>query len=92
MSVSVPTRYIAIECRTKSECATVMSELRTQPHISVSLVKGELELGDKFLAYFSTEAELAHIRTTLNKYRLIHNDVLHLSPKQQAFVRPRGGL
>lgn len=76
-------RYICIDCRTESERALVMIELSSHG-IVCSKVK---RTTDSFLAYFSTDTHLRDIRKTLDKYRLIHNDVLFLSPKQKSFIR-----
>ena len=80
-------RYTSIECRNETECAKIIRDLRKKG-ISCSVVKtGPLTYADHFLAYFSTDDELHHIRNMLNQYCLIHNDVVYMSPKQQSCIR-----
>lgn len=79
-------RYISIECRNETECGNIMRDLRIK-NISCSVVKtGPLTYADHFLAYFSTDEQLNYIRNMLDKYRLIHNDVLYLSQRQQSCI------
>lgn len=80
-------RYISIECRNETECAHIIRDLRNRG-ISCSVVKnGPNTYADHFLAYFSTDEHLNHIRNMLNHYNLIRNDVMYLSPKQQSCMR-----
>lgn len=80
-------RYISIECRNETECSSIIRDLRIRG-ISCSVVKtGPLTYAEHFLAYFSTDEHLNYIRCMLDKYRLIHNDVVYMSPKQQSCMR-----
>jgi len=76
-------RYICIDCRSESERALVMTELSSHGIVCSKVNRTD----DRFLVYFSTETHLRQIRKTLDKYRLIHNEVLFLSPKQKSFLR-----
>ncbi len=84
-------RYVCIDCRTESERALVMTELSSHGIVCSKVNRTSPDCqslaDDRFLAYFSTETHLRQIRKTLDKYRLIHNEVLFLSPKQKSFLR-----